>query len=165
MKKLLFDQKQPTQTILIILILSIVTNISIAGIYKWTDENGVIHYSENKPVEIKVEEFQLRSYSSVTIEANTNSIESKPSGKTKKTSLKRPKKVVMYSAEWCGVCKQAKKYFRKNRIRFTSYDVEKNESAKRRFKKMGAKGVPVILVGKQRMNGFSAAGFNQIYNN
>jgi len=30
---------------------------------------------------------------------------------------------------------------------------------------MGAKGVPVILVGKQRMNGFSAAGFKQIYNN
>jgi hypothetical protein len=29
---------------------------------------------------------------------------------------------------------------------------------------MGATGVPVILVAKQRMNGFSEAGFEKIYN-
>lgn len=139
------------------------TGISIAEIYKWTDKNGVIHYSENKPEEIIVEEFQLKSYSAVTIEETKGTIDTEPNDK--KASWKRPKKVVMYSAEWCGACKQAKKYFSKNNISYTNYDVEKNESAKRRYKKMGAKGVPVILVGKQRMNGFSVAGFNQIYNN
>lgn len=30
---------------------------------------------------------------------------------------------------------------------------------------MGAKGIPVILVEKQRMNGFSTEGFEHIYNN
>jgi hypothetical protein len=28
---------------------------------------------------------------------------------------------------------------------------------------MGAKGVPVIFVGKKRMNGFSIAGFKHLY--
>jgi len=128
----------------------------------------VIHYSENKPEEIVVEEFQLKSYSSVTIEETKDTKETmnpESNNDTKKTSWTRPKKVVMYSAEWCGVCKQAKSYFRQNNIRYTNYDIEKNESAKQRYKKMGAKGVPVIIVGKQRMNGFSAAGFNQIYKN
>lgn len=145
--------------------LAFYTNASNAEIYKWTDKNGVIHYSENKPEEVAVEEFQLKSYNAVIIEENTDVDETNSEKPKKKPAWLRPKKVVMYSAEWCGVCKQAKKYFRKNKIRFTNYDVEKNQSAKKRFKKMGGKGVPVILIGKKRMNGFSAAGFNQIYNN
>lgn len=134
----------------------------MAGIYKWIDEKGVVHYSENKPEEIVVEAFQIKSYNTVMIETVNNS---KEPDDNKPTAWARPKKVVMYSAEWCGVCKKAKKYFKKNNIRFTNYDIDKSQSAKKRFKKMGGKGVPLILIGKQRMSGFSAAGFNQMYNN
>lgn len=145
--------------------LAFYTNVSTAEIYKWTDKNGVIHYSENKPDEVAVEEFQIKSYNTVVIEENTNAKRTDTDKSNKKPAWVRPKKVVMYSAQWCGVCKQAKNYFRKNRIRYTNYDIEKNASAKKRFAKMGAKGVPVIIVGNQRMNGFSADGFNQIYKN
>jgi glutaredoxin len=149
------------------ILLLFITNLSIAEIFKWTDKNGVIHYSENKPEKESVEEFQLKSYQQVTIErveepANTDQNQEQKDQKPKRS---RPKKVVMYSAEWCGVGKTAKAYFKKNRIRYTSYDVEKNAAARKRYKKMGAKGVPVIFIGKQRMNGFNASGFDQIYNN
>ena len=50
------------------ILLLFITNLSIAEIFKWTDENGVIHYSENKPEKESVEEFQLKSYQQVTIE-------------------------------------------------------------------------------------------------
>jgi glutaredoxin len=73
------------------------------------------------------------------------------------------KNVVIYSASWCGVCKKAKTYFRRNGIPFTEYDIEKGTRAKRMYKKLGATGVPVIIVGRKRMNGFSEAGFNRIY--
>jgi hypothetical protein len=46
---------------------------------------------------------------------------------------------------------------------FSEYDVDKSSKGKRDFKKLGGKGVPVILVGKQRMNGFSAGKFEKIY--
>lgn len=69
----------------------------------------------------------------------------------------------MYSTSWCGYCKKAKQYFKKNNITFTEYNIEKNAKAKREYKKMGATGVPVILVGKKRMNGFSQKGFEAIY--
>ena len=69
----------------------------------------------------------------------------------------------MYSTDWCGYCKQARQYFKKNKIDFVEYDIEKSRNVRRAYKKLGATGVPVILVGKQRMNGFSIAGFNRIY--
>lgn len=147
----------------LILLLIICSNFSFAEVYKWTDENGVIHYSENKPEEIVVEEFIIKTYESVVIENSNENEDSKENEGNKKRARTRPKKVVMYSAQWCGVCKQAKKYFRKESIRYINYDIDKNKSAKARYDKLGAKGVPVILVGKQRMNGFSVAGFNQLY--
>ena len=42
--------------ITIFTVLVFCTSKSLAEIYKWTDKNGVIHYSENKPEEIVVEE-------------------------------------------------------------------------------------------------------------
>ena len=69
----------------------------------------------------------------------------------------------MYSAEWCGYCKKAKRYFNMKGISYTEYDVEKNARAKSEYEKMGATGVPVILVGKKRMNGFSEKGFEKLY--
>ena len=43
------------------------------------------------------------------------------------------------------------------------YDIEKDARANERYKQMGAKGVPAILYGKQWMNGFSEAAFEQMY--
>lgn len=43
------------------------------------------------------------------------------------------------------------------------YDIEKNALAKIQYDAMGASGVPVILVGGRRMNGFSEQGFTQLY--
>ena len=73
------------------------------------------------------------------------------------------KAVIMYSTEWCGYCKKARRFFQDNNIAFTEYDIEKDQEARRQYKEMGARGVPVILVGKKRMNGFSEEGFERIY--
>ena len=59
--------------------------------------------------------------------------------------------------------KKAKKYFKSQHIAYTNYDIDKSKIAKARYKKMGAKGVPVLFVGKRRMNGFSVAGFKSVY--
>ncbi len=144
-------------------LLIILTNPSFAGIFKWVDEKGVTHYSEKKPELIAVEEIHIKSYSNVSIVNNGGNLESDSMEQTSEPRLKRAKKVIMYSAEWCGVCKKAKNYFKKENIRYTSYDIDKSKSARARYKKLGAKGVPVIFVGKKRMNGFSVAGFNRLY--
>lgn len=73
------------------------------------------------------------------------------------------RQVVMYATSWCPYCQQARNYFREQGIPYVEYDIEKNEEARRAYKNFGGKMIPVIFVGKRRMNGFSVAGFNKIY--
>ena len=61
----------------------------------------------------------------------------------------------MYSAEWCGICKRAKSFMDSEGIPYKEYDVDESSKGKRDFKKLNGKGVPIFLVGDQRMNGFS----------
>ena len=125
-----------------------------AEIYKWVDEQGQIHYSDQKPEDRPVTEIpvETRSYQGVsygTVEVDTR--KDAPGSR-----------VVMLSASWCGSCKKAKQYFRRNGIPFLEYDIEKSSRGKRLYEQLGATGVPVILVGKKRMNGFSEAGFERL---
>ena len=69
----------------------------------------------------------------------------------------------MYSAAWCGVCARARHFFQAKRIPFRELDIEKSQTARREWKDMNAKGVPVILVGDKRMNGFSEKRFMNLY--
>ena len=132
-----------------------------AEIYKWTDEQGRVHYSDQKPtgqefeqVEVQVNSYESVSYGTVDTEA-TESMGSATSN--------RSKRVTIFSAEWCGYCKQAINYFRMNNIPITEYDIDKSRKGKRLYKKLGATGVHVILVGRKRMNGFSEAAFANFY--
>ena len=128
---------------------------AFAEIYKWTDENGQVNYSDSKPdnqevieIEVPVGTYESVSYGTVALDRPTVDV---------------GKKVVIFSAPWCGACKKAKKYFRRQGIPFTDYDIDRSNKAKRLYKQLGAKGVPVILVGNRRMNGFTEAGFKRIY--
>jgi len=139
---------------LIVLITTLIFTISVsAEILKWTDSDGRVHFGDKPPpgAETSIVKVRINTYESPNIEALQEILNPKD-------------KVVMYSAEWCGVCKKAKKYFRANNIPFKDYDIDKSSKGKKDYKKLGAKGVPVILVGKKRLNGFSAATFESIYN-
>jgi glutaredoxin len=69
----------------------------------------------------------------------------------------------MYSTSWCGYCKKARKPFERNNIPYQEHDIEKSKKAAQEYKRLNGRGVPVILVGKRRMNGFSARTFDKIY--
>ena len=143
-----------------------------AEIYKWVDAQGNISYSDQKPEDqasqevIIKDEFNFNSQENTTIDKitkfeplvrNSEPYKSKPSA--------RSKKLIMYSASWCGYCKKARNYFNQKRIRFTEYDIEKNATAKRKYDQLGGRGVPLIVSGNNKMSGFSIAQFERFYNN
>lgn len=66
--------------------------------------------------------------------------------------------VTVYSASWCGVCKQAKAYLSQKGIPYTEKDIERDPVAKAEvISKVGStKGIPVIDV-----NGSVLVGFDQ----
>ncbi|PVV12536.1 MAG: hypothetical protein B6D77_05440 [gamma proteobacterium symbiont of Ctena orbiculata] len=125
---------------------------SADAIYKWRDENGKVHFGDRPPV---MEESQP-----VTVKPN---IYQAP--KYKPNTGSGREKVVMYSTKRCGYCKQARQYFKRKAIPYVEYDVETSQKGRRDYKKLGGRGVPIILVGERRLNGFSKAGFRRIYRN
>ena len=129
-----------------------------AQLYKWVDDQGNIHYGDSPPQNANLKKItgEISSFSSVSVEP----FEFDPNLVTAPTAAKS---VVMYSTSWCGYCKKAAKHFRKKGIRFKEYDIEKSERGARDYKRLNGRGVPIILIGKHRMNGFNARAFDKIY--
>jgi glutaredoxin len=117
-----------------------------AEVYKMTGPDGRITYTDSRSEDsngTKVEVVEIESYAG---SAEVSSIE--------KAAASR--KVTIFTTEWCGVCRKAKSYMASQGIAFDEFDIEKSRSARSRFDQLGARGVPVILVGKEKMTGFSA---------
>jgi glutaredoxin len=138
-------------------LLSLTSSLSHAQLYKWVDDEGKLHYGDSPPenVELKKITGEITSIPAVRVE---------PSGlDTGQSKAAAAKRVVLYSTSWCGYCRQAAQYFRQKKIPFTEYDIEKSTKGARDYKRLKGRGVPVILIGKKRMDGFSVGRFNQIY--
>lgn len=72
--------------------------------------------------------------------------------------------VIIYGAEWCGFCHQAKDYFEKKNIPYTYHDIEKEpEAARELSEKMGGpvQGVPVLDVNKEIIVGYDLRRINK----
>ncbi|MCP4552756.1 MAG: DUF4124 domain-containing protein [Bacteroidetes bacterium] len=138
---------------LLIIAILLVPLFCFAEIYKWTDEQGNVHFGDSPKDDVQAEKVvvEVNSYEHITYD-NVEFYQRSES-----------KRVTMYSTSWCGYCKKARNYFKDNGIAYIEYDIEKDERAKRMYDALGATGVPVIIVGKKRMNGFSVAGFEKIY--
>jgi len=142
------------------------STLTHAEVYKWVDKSGRTHFSDQAPMNIESENIELGelvTYTSAKVVDNDTEVTDTPDEDRAKPKKYRRKKVVMYSAAWCGVCTKAKNYFKKNRIPFKEYDIDKSKKGKSDFKKLKARGIPVILVGKKRLNGFSVKKFESIY--
>jgi len=72
------------------------------------------------------------------------------------------KKVTLYSMAKCPHCDSAKQYFESKNIKFRLVNV-KSPAGQKEFAKTGFRGVPIIKVGEDYMNGFSIKQFNQLY--
>ena len=125
---------------------------SHAQVYKWVDEQGRVHFTDRPTENQNARPVEIGPINSYTADPVFSELKSTPG------NAGRAKKVVMYGAQWCGVCKRAKSYFEENRIPFVEYDVETSAKGRRDYKRLKGKGVPIILVGKRRMDGFSISG-------
>jgi glutaredoxin len=63
--------------------------------------------------------------------------------------------VIIYTAPRCGYCNLAKSFFDKHAIDYFEYDISTSQEGFRQFKEYGGRGVPLIFVGDQRINGYN----------
>lgn len=140
-----------------------ISQLSYSKIYKWVDKNGELQFSDQPPQkkhkDQKVEQIEIK----INSVSNPNLSENPLEIETDNADQASARKVIMYSASWCGVCKHAKKYFRQQGIAYKEFDIETSARGRRDFKRLRGRGVPIILVGKQRMDGFDASAFEKMY--
>lgn len=122
-----------------------------ASVYKWIDPEGQIHFSDNPPTDRPVEEVKIRTY--------TGPVEVNAVGDFGLREVK------MLTTTWCGVCKRAKAYLNGRGVYFLEYDVEQSDIGRLEYKRLNGKGVPIILVGNQRMTGFSPKKLDEMLKN
>jgi glutaredoxin len=147
-----------------------------AEIYQWVDDNGVVTFKDTPPPSSKkrkkVKVYQESDYAPPPSSQPPPEAESARKGAVTKASQPAPPKkgrfdgtVELYVTEWCGYCKKALRYMESNKIPYVAYDIEKDSSAKQRYKELQGRGVPLIIIGSQRMSGFSAESFEYYLNN
>ena len=121
-------------------------------IHRWVDAQGQVHFGDRAPEGAESQRVTVRPnvYSSPAVEAVQDNFHS-------------PSTIVLYSTAWCGYCRKAREYFRSKGIAYSEYDVETSDKGRRDYARLGARGVPVILVGGKRLNGFSPQAFEQLY--
>ena len=125
-------------------------NAHAQSIYRWVDATGRVHYTTDKPpagVNTSTVESRINSYS------GTATVSGRPAAAAAPGAARA--QVIMYATDWCPYCRKAREFFARNGVRYVERDIEKSPAAKAEYDKLGARGVPVILVGTQRMNGFS----------
>jgi glutaredoxin len=66
-----------------------------------------------------------------------------------------PKSVVLYSAEWCGLCAQIRSCLKVSGVPFEERDVEKSIRASAEWWALHVRGVPATLVGSELVYGFN----------
>ena len=121
-----------------------------ADMYKWIDENGNVHYTDSPPPGQKAKKLDLK-INSITGPGVVSTIgKQNPQSQAAGTA-----KVKLYTTTWCGYCKRAKAYLQARGTPFQEIDVETSAQGQREFQALGGRGVPVILVGNQRMDGYS----------
>ncbi|MCF7978391.1 MAG: glutaredoxin family protein [Chromatiaceae bacterium] len=75
----------------------------------------------------------------------------------------RAPRVLLYSSQGCAHCRQAKAFLEARGIAYSELDVGRSAKARKALERLGARAVPTILVGDQRLDGFSERAFLAAY--
>ena len=119
--------------------------VSAQQIHRWVDADGRVQYSDKPPpgVASKPVEARINSYGGTPVVSGTSSpVASRP-------------EIKMFATDWCPYCRRAQSFFARQGISYTHIDVEKSDAGHAEYRSLGGRGVPLIMVGTQRMNGFS----------
>ncbi|ROR97959.1 glutaredoxin [Sinobacterium caligoides] len=63
-------------------------------------------------------------------------------------------KITLYSADKCPHCKSAKAFLKQRKLAFVELNVDRNRRAAKELQRLGARGLPFIVIGQQSLSGF-----------
>jgi glutaredoxin-like YruB-family protein len=165
----------PIRMLLAIFTLLLTFSLAGAEMYQWEDENGVVTLKDTPPPVSKKRK-KMKVYSDTDFDPAPPPQPAPAKRSNKSSSVAASQQAVpvterfngtveIYVTSWCGYCKQAVKYMKSKGIAYVAYDIEKDSAANQRHKELGGRGVPLIIIGSNRMSGFSPESLEYYLNN
>jgi len=62
--------------------------------------------------------------------------------------------IIMYSSQNCPYCYIAKEFFKKHKLAYTEYDIDRSEKNMQMFYLLGGRGTPLVIINKEIIYGF-----------
>lgn len=94
---------------------------------------------------------------------NQNSKSSQARAQHKQGSSKSKIVVEIYTALFCPHCQDAKMYMQMNKIKFTEYNLDRQQGAEKKFLAMGGKKIPLIVVKGKILRSWNQEAFEKAY--
>lgn len=136
-----------------------------AEMYKWIDDTGAVTFKDTPPPASKKKK-KVKTYTdddfapAPTQQPAVNPPPRKTASvASEKQTQPKPQfngTVELYVTSWCGYCKKARAYLDSKGVPYVAYDIEKDAAAGRRHKELGGRGVPLVIIGSNKISGFSA---------
>jgi glutaredoxin len=129
--------------------------------YKWTDAEGNVHYTDQPPPQ-GIDEQDITGQITVF-----EAVEVTPLPPGESREVMRAGDVVMFTTSNCPYCVKAKAWLRAHQVRFRELDVEQSARNRALFKEAGGRGVPHTVVkrgGREiALRGFDAGAFERVF--
>jgi glutaredoxin len=130
-------------------------------LYKSVSPDGRVTYSDHPPAESKVVKTLAPDHTA------NSALPVSAMEQLRKLRALRPAAppaagVVLYSANWCGYCVKAKAYLATKGVAYQEVDIDTPDGLASYAQAGGGKGVPLLLAGSQRVQGFSPAAYDQV---
>jgi len=150
----------------VIIIISFALPEARGQLYQYTDMNGNIIFTDNPPAGVTVKKKRLDDdgvYWSNQREADYSSYKERGESQSSQPLEKKRNRdyssvtVVMYMADWCGYCKQAREYIHSLGANLVEHDIERDPDMKAEMKEKsgGSTSVPLIDIDGSIIRGYN----------
>ncbi len=156
-----------SQIIFLLLCAIAVTTSSVAqSLYKSIGPDGKVVYSDHPPVGARIEKtMQFTNLPSTSLPASASSYAEQLRRTQASPVTAASAGVVLYSAKWCGYCKQAKAYLASKNIAYQDFDIDTREGMTAYVQAGGGKSIPLLVASGQHVQGFSPSAYDELFAN
>ena len=144
--------------------------VSIAGsaqiVYLGRDAAGNITTSSQPPEDYKPVPFTpLPPQSAQSATQNQSSSRATSAAAGRAGAAMAPQGLVLYAADWCPYCRQARQYLRSQGIAYTEINIDTQDGS-RAFdvaRGSGSRGIPLMVSGQRQIRGFNVASYDAFF--
>lgn len=69
--------------------------------------------------------------------------------------------IILYGTSWCHYCASARDFLNKKGISYVDLDIEQSPQALKEYSALGGGGVPLLVIGSRKIQGFSEIAIKQ----